>query len=932
MSTVRPGTVAVARLCVGTALALAPIRPVAAATATIAPYTSQTAYDWASPSTWSDGVVPTNAADSAVLFRDDCSGVRLVMRFNRPFRADAVLSGPEHGYYMLKGATDQRVGFRDFSGFNDSIWPLGFGYAGSWKDGVACSGVDFLGTAAAPSVLRRVFLASCPHFGVPEPGGAGRIDRLMNPGAFAKDGPGTLTVAGPVGLNAAVFLKEGPLAFAASEEPACDAPAAGAFFHVDASLASSLLTLNENGRTYVTNWSDATGNGRYAKSDVYVNGAFSLGRPYLADYTVNGRPLVDFGDYFINGSSVQSEERPASWMTWDRSATGVREMFLAVAFDGGQPAPIGHNTDMTLKLHSGDGNVVDSYVACTGDVRVDGEPAVGRGGRRMFPSRLRIVSVAVGAPGASAGWFGRSGSFSIIGGFRLGEALVYTNALTEAERRQTIAYLKKRWFPAETHRAEAAEWDFGDLVVGADAGTVSVAAGDVARLRRVRVADGATLVKDGSGTLAVDRIVPADAAVRVDGGAIRFADTAGPAPDLSAMPDEPAFHFDASDRASFDFVDGSETAVTNWHDVRAGSTVVASKLGYDPPLLTAGGSPTGLPVVEFPAESVTGGTKNPRMVFQDTECHEGFIVWKATTDKGTYAPTHFSCYGKGHLGFRKTASLLSLSVLSSYPCVAGAVWAVDGQVIDPFDASFSEVGGNDGWVLIRFTSTTPFLVNAMAAHDRSYGGGCAVAELVGYDRPLTDRERRGAEAYLMKKWLGKEHPDNIVWSGGLSVNAGTDAVIDAACDLSPSSFSSAATGLVKKGAGTVTLGSTAGTFARLTVEGGALALPAAAVSALTSLSVAVEEAGSSAKVTAAGDLTLPPSCAVSVSVPSDAVAESLSGTAVALIAADRLLETERLAGWTLETSGCGKTFCRLGIRGNAVVIRFGAKGTSIILR
>lgn len=83
------------------------------------------------------------------------------------------------------------------------------------------------------------------------------------------------------------------------------------------------------------------------------------------------------------------------------------------------------------------------------------------------------------------------------------------------------------------------------------------------------------------------------------------------------------------------------------------------------------------------------------------------------------------------------------------------------------------------WHVISFASPVPIMLDAMAeAIDGKCGGGCLIAQLVGYSRKLTDGERRAAEARLMAKWLGKEHPDNGNFTSAITFAEGVDNVID----------------------------------------------------------------------------------------------------------------------------------------------------------
>ena len=244
--------------------------------------------------------------------------------------------------------------------------------------------------------------------------------------------------------------------------------------------------------------------------------------------------------------------------------------------------------------------------------------------------------------------------------------------------------------------------------------------------------------------------------------------------------------------------------------------------------------------------------------------------------------------------------------------MAGAVWTVNGQLINPFDESFGKMGGNTDWVVIHYASATPYVLQALCALGQSYGGGGAVGEVVGYDRLLTDAERRGAEAYLMKRWLGKDHPDNVPWAGSLTFGADAEAVIDTACDIAPATLATSSATLTKKGLGTVTVG----------------AIP----STVESLSFDFDAEGKVGGLAVAGEYEAPATMSVTLTLPSEEVAQSLTGTAVRLIGAESVTDGANVAGWTLNALNCGRVVCRLTVRADGVYATFSKPGLMLILR
>lgn len=235
---------------------------------TVTEVDSSTVYDWNNASLWSGSKVP-NGSDAVVSLGEPSAG-RLLLRIPAAysFAVDSIVSAPSNTYWRFgAGASStavvSRVSVRTLEGYG-SVWPIGFMYDQNWKINGALTGFDFTGTAEDPSVVPSYYLGTLPHFSVAAADGAAEIKRLYHQGTLLKTGSGRLTVGGSAGMGAAAFVEGGSLFIDGEAEERDDVPAAGAFMHLDASLASSVLTCEADGRTYVTNWSDVAGSGRCA--------------------------------------------------------------------------------------------------------------------------------------------------------------------------------------------------------------------------------------------------------------------------------------------------------------------------------------------------------------------------------------------------------------------------------------------------------------------------------------------------------------------------------------------------------------------------------------------------------------------------------------------------------------------------------------------
>lgn len=809
-----------------------------------------TSYAWTSPPVWQNGYVPTNAGD-VVSIGSGNNTLMLNIPAGNVFEIDSIVETYTNLYFRLAfGAAPARVTVRQLSGYN-SVWPITFQYNGSWKLNGAYSGFEFTGTWDDPTIVPSYYLGTLPYFGVPREDGAARIERLVNEGFFAKNGPGSLTVKGPHSSRSGVYLQEGEVIIDAKAEERHDIPAPGAVFHVDASNASTLQTVKEGGREYVTNWLDAAGGELSARNtglrvDVVNQGIFELKPPYISERKVNGRSLVDFGRYMSFGSETQTD-KPAGALAWSETVQNAREVFLAVEMTEIRPGHAGvvsYSGACQFYLGSQTNVLFQNAAPLEGDVRINGINFIANKGESC-PLQMRVISCRIPVD-QRLDSFGRV-AFSGYGGFRLGEALIYTKELTEVERRQTIAYLKARWLPS-THETEKKEWDLGDVVMGTGGvSRVGVPEGGVARVRRIQalpVRDGEeppTLKKTGGGRLVVDSVTPSTLPITVEEGSFAFSAVAAKIPAAPQLPGDPAFNFDASDDDAFSYEDAEHTRVTGWRDSRVSSALVATNFVYkgvrsDAPVRRGGaeGSPTGRAIVDFSVNAIGGGnTTNPRLQFAGAGVREAFLVWKNTYKAGMYyrAP-HFSTFQSQVFAGRLAAhtdQLLHYSNNQHLSWLAGGLWRINGITVNPLSDAFGRMKGDGDpaeceWLVINFSTTEPMVLDAIAAQlsQGASGGGCKIAQFVGYERMLSDSERRSAEAYLMKYWLGKSHPDEVAWNGPLAFGERADNQLETDVDITPSSVSFASGSFTKTGSGTFDIGSGVSTLSSIAVGGGAL--------------------------------------------------------------------------------------------------------------
>ena len=359
-----------------------------------------------------------------------------------------------------------------------------------------------------------------------------------NRGTVTKTGEGTLEVRLMRNTKVRFDVQGGKVYFARERPRICE----DAFFHVDASQADTLELEEVNGTNFVVRWHDVRGNGNYATNSPWTTTwrpAPANRRAFISSVTQNGLPVVDFGSMLFSGltNEVGEIQGYGATMTWKTACPAAREVYEVIS-DTPDVATVavtyprfndkvygvsfisstsGNAGNYREKLkQNGYPNVFydssNNYGWMDGWVYVDGvrhdKNSKGKSGKFSVGAGFHLLGFTARTNdnySVSVNAFARKASDS-CGGQRIGEYLVYTNHLSDAERTVLQNYLKEKWKGTKT------AYIISSLFV-ADGASVEFAP-DVS-IKVANVSDGSD-VAVGNGSLLVNPLNNPDAFFHVD--------------------------------------------------------------------------------------------------------------------------------------------------------------------------------------------------------------------------------------------------------------------------------------------------------------------------------------------------------------------------------------------------------------------------------
>ena len=599
-----------------------------------------------------------------------------------------------------------------------------------------------------------------------------------NKSAFLKTGEGTLALGDASTYGGVVRVSGGSLTF--GRRPLPTSLPTNAIIHLDASAGNAFALQEENGTNFVLRWKNLApdpvvfGNPvLYARTTVMNNLAKT---PFLLkDVFGPGRHVVDFGAFGKGASlSFATNETSATTVNLDGVVAVVAVVgalnggghLLGDVYGWGAGSSRCHFTRGAQSPWYGSGLARTSALTTAGPKLsvADGEAYLN--GRRRDPSQGYLHPgyqvIAMRGPGSLVSRIGQTESSSYSGGLRLSEIAIYNRPLSDTELADAQAYLLAKWLGRDMpgyERVSAPEMPDVQTVEVQGPAEINVPSG-TARIRSLDVLS-APLVKTGDGTLEVEELKVSAGNLVVQGGRIeRVA-----APDVSSdceLAAAPSLHLDAAATNRMDIVVRNGTnCVACWHDMDyrmlAFNTEVATR-----PWLDMENLQNGLPVMEFGPFAQSEGGRYLRLSEPLDNVRAAFVVWGGAgrggfllgsvgSDNSNMFDFHRGTDSSSATSFGPGSQLLYYNNTMA-DIVNGGIY------VDGVKTNYHYVPKIDDFQLVETYPLSGAHVSALAI-DRGWttrAGGQKIAEIVLYERILTERERVATRNYLRKKWFGAD--------------------------------------------------------------------------------------------------------------------------------------------------------------------------------
>ena len=610
------------------------------------------------------------------------------------------------------------------------------------------------------------------------------IGRLMGGrgmhSSFNLKGSGTVTIGDASSYQGTVRLHGGTLAV--SKRPIPTALPSGAVLHFDASDASSLhYTVDGDGLKRVSVWdnqSDFSYAGhRLCLAPNHANAPTKL--PWILDNAFpGGKPAVDFGPGTTSGAHMLVAHADATNTNVKLSCVSTviavvsphsGATSLVGPFDGATPAATTANSYFNPSAESRTWNqslfssaalssINPTLNGATNNIAfIDG---IRHDHTTGYPHPGWQVAAFL-SPGSQIGAIGSTANHYYAGGACcLAEIVMYVRPLSEQEIKDASAYLSAKWFGRETpgyaKTAERAQVNDIAVLDVAGAAELNIASGTTVRVGRLMC--DSTLRKTGGGTLEVGQAGNSPLGLVVEDGNVVSAAAIEPEDNCSPAKD-PAAHFDSSALDSFiTYPSGGLDYVWLWYDKNCRNLAYwnsRTQISNEPWINTTD-TLNGKPVVDFGA---TGSYRYLRLAKPLDGVKAAFVVWGSQNGGGTLLGC-INVHGFDNSNmkdFLRAANATINNPIFSEDNRSQHVWDGTGAIYTNGVIATKTAKPSGGWDLVEVYPQGAAHVSAFAyGNDGNLTGGQRLAEVILYERTLTEREKVATRNYLMKKWFNAE--------------------------------------------------------------------------------------------------------------------------------------------------------------------------------
>ena len=610
--------------------------------------------------------------------------------------------------------------------------------------------------------------------------------------ALVKTGEGSLTLEDATSYQGTLRLAGGTLKVPRKSVPA-QLPE-GVIAHFDSSVKDSIAFSEENGTNFITRWESVANCTLKGNDEGSIQTKLAAVPRLDSNYNYDFRPwvntnsfggkfwTVDFGftkhywgpclklidaeskkDFVVKGVStalvVVNVQALGGYLLGGNPNASQSASF----FDPADNDPYGYNGWGVWRLANvsqkggaqGPSSVCaasNTHVFVNG-IRRDG--ASGRLGTGYMTPGWQVVALK----GAGSRITSLGGLWSVYygGGCELAEVVMYHRALSEEEIKDASAFLSKKWFGRETsgYSAVASRGGVADIpkLETIEASTLEVPEGSVVRIGEVNAL--AKLRKTGKGILEVVSVSDGENII-VEEGEVKVVAAIEHEGELEPAAD-PAAWFDANDIIDSWCLVNDDIQVAFWHDKNGRN--VAWNNNNLPALIKNGLN--GMPVVDFgkfgTAKFLRFGTPldGVRSIFAVGDYYENAPLLGNYSDGG-FDNTYFNDFTRNNAPGQ---TLLAANDYN-YHVYAGSVF-VDGVRTNYNWRATENVFNLIEYHTLKGAHGSAFSYQQINSQARK--NGARLAEVIIYERELTEREKIATRNYLMKKWFNAEPialPDN----------------------------------------------------------------------------------------------------------------------------------------------------------------------------